>query len=56
MKVSEVEAEFHRMISEVREEYRGRIFDLQTKFCRVNSATEGVAVPAVSLPSNETRG
>ncbi|MPC68661.1 hypothetical protein E2C01_062865 [Portunus trituberculatus] len=55
MKVSEVEAEFHRRISEVREEFRGRISDLQAEFCRVNSATEGVEVPAVSLPSNETK-
>ncbi|MPD01677.1 hypothetical protein E2C01_097215 [Portunus trituberculatus] len=43
MKVSEVEAEFHRRISEA-------------EFCRVNSATEEVAVPAVSLPSNEMKG
>ncbi|MPC34504.1 hypothetical protein E2C01_027896 [Portunus trituberculatus] len=28
----------------------------RNKFCRVNSATEGVAVSAVSLPSNETKG
>ncbi|MPC47998.1 hypothetical protein E2C01_041762 [Portunus trituberculatus] len=55
-KVSEVEAEFHRRISEVWEEFRGRISDLQTEFCRVNSAPEGVAVSAVSLPSNETHG
>ncbi|MPC63932.1 hypothetical protein E2C01_058040 [Portunus trituberculatus] len=40
-----VEVEFHRRISEVREE-----------FCRENSAPEGVAVPAVSLPNNETQG
>ncbi|MPC21584.1 hypothetical protein E2C01_014572 [Portunus trituberculatus] len=50
-----VETKFHRKISEVRKEFRGRIFDLQA-FCRVNSAPEGVAVPAVSLPSNETQG
>ncbi|MPD04740.1 hypothetical protein E2C01_100445 [Portunus trituberculatus] len=56
MKVSEVEAEFHRRISEVPEEFRGRISDLQAEFCRVNSATEEVAVAAVSLPSNETKG
>ncbi|MPC61324.1 hypothetical protein E2C01_055394 [Portunus trituberculatus] len=56
MKVSEVEAEFHRRISEVRMEFRGRISDLQAEFCRENSATEGVAVPTVSLPSNETQG
>ncbi|MPC37659.1 hypothetical protein E2C01_031145 [Portunus trituberculatus] len=43
-------------ISEVREEFRGRISDLQAEFCRVNSAPEGVAVPTVSLPSNETQG
>ncbi|MPC49030.1 hypothetical protein E2C01_042818 [Portunus trituberculatus] len=49
MKVSEVEAEFHRRISEVRVEFRGRISDLQAEFCRVNSATEGVAVLEVSL-------
>ncbi|MPC41273.1 hypothetical protein E2C01_034861 [Portunus trituberculatus] len=48
-KVSVVEAEFHRRISEVREEFRGLS-------CRVNSAPERVAVPAVSLPSNETQG
>ncbi|MPC54580.1 hypothetical protein E2C01_048502 [Portunus trituberculatus] len=51
-KVSEAEAEFHRRISEVREEFRGRISD----FCRVNSAREGVAVPTVAVPSNETQG
>ncbi|MPC99736.1 hypothetical protein E2C01_095167 [Portunus trituberculatus] len=56
MKVSEVEAEFHRRILEVREEFRGRISDLQAEFCQVNSATEEVVVPAVSLPSNETKG
>ncbi|MPC77290.1 hypothetical protein E2C01_071741 [Portunus trituberculatus] len=56
MKVSEVEAEFHRRIWEVRKEFRGRISDLQAEFCRVNSATEGVEVPAVSLPSNEMKG
>ncbi|MPC66808.1 hypothetical protein E2C01_060961 [Portunus trituberculatus] len=56
MKVSEVEAEFHRRISEVWEEFRGRISDMQGEFCLVNSATEGVAVPAVSLPSTETKG
>ncbi|MPC87103.1 hypothetical protein E2C01_081954 [Portunus trituberculatus] len=43
MKASEVEAEFHRRISEA-------------EFCRVNSAHEGVAAPTVSLPSNETQG
>ncbi|MPC87590.1 hypothetical protein E2C01_082456 [Portunus trituberculatus] len=55
MKVSEVESEFHRRISEVREEFRGRISYLQVEFCQVNSATEGVAVPTVSLPSNEMK-
>ncbi|MPC27508.1 hypothetical protein E2C01_020681 [Portunus trituberculatus] len=55
-KVSEVEAEFYRRISEVREEFRGQISDLQAEFCRMNSAPEGVAVPAVSLSSNETQG
>ncbi|MPC49201.1 hypothetical protein E2C01_042997 [Portunus trituberculatus] len=54
LKASEVEAEFHRMMSEVREEFRGQISDLQAEFCRVNSATGEVAVPAVSLPSNES--
>ncbi|MPC66845.1 hypothetical protein E2C01_061000 [Portunus trituberculatus] len=56
MKVSEVEAEFHRRILEVQEEFRNLISDLQAEFCRVNSATEGVAVPTISLPSNETNG
>ncbi|MPC54728.1 hypothetical protein E2C01_048653 [Portunus trituberculatus] len=49
-------SQFHRRISEVREEFRGRISDLQAEFCRMNSATEGVEVPAVSLPSTETKG
>ncbi|MPC13081.1 hypothetical protein E2C01_005802 [Portunus trituberculatus] len=53
MKVSEVEAKFHRRISEVREEFQGQISDLQAEFCRVNSVPEGVVVPAVSLQSNE---
>ncbi|MPC41218.1 hypothetical protein E2C01_034806 [Portunus trituberculatus] len=47
-KVSEVDAEFHRRILEVREELRGRISDLQDDFCRVNSAPEGVALLACS--------
>ncbi|MPC49671.1 hypothetical protein E2C01_043481 [Portunus trituberculatus] len=29
---------------------------LKAEFCQVNSATEGMAVPAVSLTSNETKG
>ncbi|MPC25793.1 hypothetical protein E2C01_018916 [Portunus trituberculatus] len=53
IKISEVEAEFHQRILEVWKEFRGRISDLQTEFCQVNSAPEGVAVPAVSLPINE---
>ncbi|MPC71238.1 hypothetical protein E2C01_065510 [Portunus trituberculatus] len=40
----------------MRKEFRGRISDLPAEFCRVNLAPEGVAVPAVSLPSNETQG
>ncbi|MPC81154.1 hypothetical protein E2C01_075758 [Portunus trituberculatus] len=56
MKVSEVEAGFHRRILEVREVFRGRISDLQAEFCQVNSANEGVAVPTVSLPCNGMKG
>ncbi|MPC32378.1 hypothetical protein E2C01_025688 [Portunus trituberculatus] len=55
IKVSEVGAKFHRRILEMREEFRDRISDLQAEFCQVNSANEEVAVPAVSLPSNETK-
>ncbi|MPC94769.1 hypothetical protein E2C01_089953 [Portunus trituberculatus] len=34
-----ISAEFHRRISEVREEFRSRISDLQAEFYRVNSAS-----------------
>ncbi|XP_063861294.1 uncharacterized protein LOC135101354 isoform X2 [Scylla paramamosain] len=51
VKVSEVEAEFHRRISEVQAEFRERISDLQAEFCERISAPVGGSCSTVTLPS-----